>query len=292
MNILTVFPSLFLWVGPAWTWWHHQLLMWVKEESRETLTQSACAPPPGWVKLPLDPTTLCLLPWAGWVSLDAESPCKQRVLHPRAVVGLSAEQMARPRAGELLPELMSSTWRLPRPHLKVSLSPGNPGAGGYGGAWGPGKFCAPGQQSLPHRGPAWTAESWTALPCGASLLRSLPQSMDVGWRHVQNASVRSPALQGPVLRLPSAAGGWAPSSQGAPSCPWYRSSPAGHGTLCFGGVWPQPRQRSRRPALCSLLLGGGWFSLLTGAFAEQTWQSPGSLIQFSLIAEPLPCCSN
>lgn len=45
VNIFTVFPSLFPWAGPAWSWWHHQLLMGVKEESRETLTRSARAPP-------------------------------------------------------------------------------------------------------------------------------------------------------------------------------------------------------------------------------------------------------
>lgn len=79
---------------------------------------------------------------------------------------------------------------------------------------------------------------------------------------------------------------------GSSLLPLYWCSPAGCDTLCFDGVWPEPWQRSHCPALCSLLLGGIWFSLLTGAFAEQTWQSPGSLIQFSLIAEPLPCCSN
>lgn len=41
-----------------------------------------------------------------------------------------------------------------------------------------------------------------------------------------------------------------------------------------------------------VLLRGAWLYLLIGLFADQTWQSPGSLIQFSLIAEPLPCCGN
>lgn len=70
----------------------------------------------------------------GWVSPGAGSLCRQHVSHPRHVVGLGAEQMARLSAGVLLPELMSSTWWLPRPHLKVSLSLGKPGAGGLGGA--------------------------------------------------------------------------------------------------------------------------------------------------------------
>lgn len=49
-----------------------------------------------------------------------------------------------------------------------------------------------------------------------------------------------------------------------------------------------------RGGLCAVPVsaGGAWLYLLIGLLADQTWQSPGSLIQLSLIAEPLPCRGN
>lgn len=79
----------------------------------------------------------------------------------------------------LLPELISSTWWLPRPDLKASLSQGKPGAGGLGRA---GAVWGPGQLGLPCRRAGWAAGSWAqpAHPFRGSVLGSLPRGDGCG----------------------------------------------------------------------------------------------------------------
>lgn len=92
----------------------------------------------GWVEqslaLLLGPADLFLLLWPGclWL-LDLQAGSTSLVLDMWWSSGQSRWHLS---PGLLLSQLMSSTWWLPRPNLKVSLSSGKSEAGGLGGSQG------------------------------------------------------------------------------------------------------------------------------------------------------------